>query len=32
MRKKNLNKREVMKTMKIANKNVEKENVECILK
>lgn len=32
MKKENLNKGKVMKTMKISNKNVEKENVEYIVK
>lgn len=32
MKKKNLNKGKVMKTMKTTNKNVEKENVESIVK
>lgn len=32
MKKKNLSKGEVRKTMKIANKNVEKGNVEDIVK
>lgn len=32
MKKENLNKGKVMKTMKIANKNVEKGNVEYIAK
>jgi hypothetical protein len=32
MKTKNLNKGELMKTMKIVNKNVERENVEYIVK